>query len=88
MRARMQPLLLRDGQVVENLTIPLFHGSAIAGRVLDAHGDPVESAQVRVLRISARRPSDDGRAMQTNDLGEFGCRGCNPAATWSRCGRR
>ena len=71
MRARMVPLLVRDGQVVEDLTIPLFHGSAIVGRVLDAHGDPVESAQVRVLRQPrGGRPTTAGQ-MQTNDLGEF-----------------
>ncbi len=71
MRARMVPLLVRDGQVIEDLTIPLFHGSAIVGRVLDAHGDPVESAQVRVLRLPrGGRPMTAGQ-MQTNDLGEF-----------------
>ena len=70
MRARMQPLVVRDGQVIE-MTVPLFHGSAIAGRVLDAHGDPVESAQVRVLRLPrGGRPTTAGQ-MQTNDLGEF-----------------
>ncbi len=71
MRARLMPLLVREGQVIEDLTIPLFHGSAIVGRVLDAHGDPVESAQVRVLRLPrGGRPTATGQ-MQTNDLGEF-----------------
>jgi hypothetical protein len=70
MRARMQPLVVRDGQVIE-MTVPLFHGSAIAGRILDAHGDPVESAQVRVLRLQrGGRPTTAGQ-MPTNDLGEF-----------------
>jgi len=71
MRARMQPLLLRDGQVVEDLSVPIFRGSAIAGRVLDAYGDPVDQAQVRVLRVPrAGRPMTAGQT-QTNDLGEF-----------------
>ncbi len=69
-RARMKPLLLRDGQVTE-LTVPMFHGGAISGRVLDAHGDPVDFAQVRVLRVPrGGRVTSAGQA-QTNDLGEY-----------------
>ena len=71
MRARMRQPLLREGQVVENVTIPLFHGGAIAGRVVDAHGDPVENAQVRVARVMrGGRPGPSGQT-QTNDLGEY-----------------
>ena len=41
------------------------------GRVLDAHGDPVDFAQVRVLRVPrGGRPTSAGQA-QTNDLGEY-----------------
>lgn len=70
-RARGQPLVLRDGQVVDNFTIPLFHGAAIAGRVFDAYGDPVDQAQVRAVRISrGGRPTTVGQ-WQTNDLGEY-----------------
>ncbi len=69
-RARMKPLLLRDGQVTE-LTVPMFRGGAITGRVLDAHGDPVDLAQVRVLRVPrGGRVTSAGQA-QTNDLGEY-----------------
>jgi hypothetical protein len=70
-RARSQPLVLQDGQAIENFTIPIFHGGAIAGRVFDAHGDPVDMAQVRALRLSrGGRPTMAGQ-MQSNDLGEF-----------------
>ena len=70
-RARSTPLILRDGQVVENFTVPIFHGAAISGRVFDAHGDPVDMAQVRALRVSrGGRPTMAGQ-MQSNDLGEF-----------------
>ena len=66
----MKPLVLRDGQVTE-LTVPMFRGGAISGRVLDAHGDPVDFAQVRVLRVPrGGRPTSAGQA-QTNDLGEY-----------------
>ena len=71
MRARMQPLVLRDGQSVEDVSVPIFHGSAIAGRVLDSYGDPVDQAQVRVLRVPrGGRPMTAGQT-QTNDIGEF-----------------
>lgn len=62
MRARMQPLVLRDGQVVEDLSVSMFRGSAIAGRVLDAYGDPVDQAQVQVLRVPrGGRPTNVGQ---------------------------
>jgi len=70
-RARMQPLVLRDGQLLENVTISLFHGGAIAGRIVDAHGDPVENAQVRAARVvRSSRPQTMGQ-VQSNDLGEY-----------------
>ena len=71
-RARSQPLLLQEGQTIEHVTIPIFHGAAIAGRVFDAHGDPVDQAQVRALRLSrSGRPLAAVGQTQTNDLGEF-----------------
>jgi Carboxypeptidase regulatory-like domain len=64
------PLL--DGQVL-NGGMSLFHGGAISGRVVDSHGEPVELANVQVMRVPR---SGGGRpAMRsggvTNDLGEF-----------------
>lgn len=71
MRARMLPLVLRDGQMLEDVSVSMFRGSAIAGRVLDAYGDPVDQAQVQVLRVPrGGRPMSAGQT-QTNDLGEF-----------------
>ena len=55
MRARGQPLVIAEGQVLDGVTIPLYHGGAIAGRVLDMYGDPIEFAQVRVVRYGAAR---------------------------------
>jgi hypothetical protein len=73
-RSNMRPLVLADGQALEGVTIPLFHGGAISGRVVDASGDPVDYAQVSVLRVPA--PGRVGRpAMRsgssTDDRGEF-----------------
>lgn len=71
MRGRMRPLAVRDGQVVDGLKISLYHGGAITGRILDAHGDPVEFAQVRAARVGrSGRPMMGGQT-QTNDLGEY-----------------
>jgi hypothetical protein len=65
-----QPRVLRDGEVVE-ISIPMFRGGAITGRILDAHGDPLDLAQVRVLRVPrGGRPTSAGQT-QTNDLGEY-----------------
>ena len=67
----MQPLLVRDGAVLDGLTVPLYHGSAIAGRILDAYGDPVDMAQVRALRVGRGERPAAADQTQTNDLGEF-----------------
>ncbi len=73
-RSQTRPLVLRDGQVLDNIVVPIFHGGSISGRVFDANGDPVDYAQVSLLRLPA-----GGRAgkpvmregTQSNDLGEF-----------------
>jgi Carboxypeptidase regulatory-like domain len=73
-RSQIRPTILRDGQVLDNIVVPMFHGGSITGRVFDANGDPVDYAQVTLLRMPA-----GGRAgkpvmregTQTNDLGEF-----------------
>jgi hypothetical protein len=69
----MRPLLVRDGEPLSGVTVRLFRAGAIAGRVLDAHGDPVEHAQVQVLRLPSSgrgRPTQRGGG-STNDIGEF-----------------
>jgi len=71
MRARAQPFVLANGQVVEDVAIQMFRGAAITGRVVDAYGDPVDMAQVRLLRVvRGGRPQQANQA-QSNDLGEF-----------------
>ena len=71
MRARGQPLVIAEGQVLDGVTIPLYHGGAIAGRVLDMYGDPIEFAQVRVVRIRGGARPQGMNQTQTNDLGEY-----------------
>jgi Carboxypeptidase regulatory-like domain len=73
-RSNTRPVILADGQVMENVTIPIFHGASISGRVLDANGDPLDYAQVNVLRIPTAgrlgHPSQRGSG-STDDRGEF-----------------
>jgi len=73
-RSNTRPVILADGQVMDNVTVPIFHGASISGRVLDANGDPIDFAQVNALRIPASgrlgRPSQRG-GTGTDDRGEF-----------------
>ena len=73
-RSGSRPVTLSDGQVLDSLTIPLFHGAAIMGRVLDANGDPLDNAQVSALRVPAGgrigRPVMRSSS-STDDRGEF-----------------
>jgi hypothetical protein len=71
-RSAPRPLLLRDGEALDGVTVAMFRGGAIAGRVLDAHGDPMEYADVRVMRVAGAggRPMGVG-GNSSNDLGEF-----------------
>jgi hypothetical protein len=73
-RSGGRPVMLADGQTLDNVTIPLFHGAAIMGRVLDANGDPLDNAQVSVLRVGAGgrsgRPIARGGA-SSDDRGEY-----------------
>jgi Carboxypeptidase regulatory-like domain len=81
MRSAARSIVLGEGEALENLVIPLFHGGVIAGRVVDALGDPVEMAAVQALRLpkSVRmRPQSRGFS-RTNDLGEFRIAHLEPA---------
>ena len=73
LRTRMRPLTVIDGQAVDGITVKLSRGGAIAGRVLDAHGDPVEFASIHAMKLPSSgkgRPQQRGGA-SSNDLGEF-----------------
>ena len=73
-RANIRPALLADGQTMDNVTIPMFHGASMSGRVLDANGDPIDFAQVSVMRVpsSGRLGRPTMRAGgSTDDRGEF-----------------
>jgi protocatechuate 3,4-dioxygenase beta subunit len=71
LRTMRRPLLVTEGALVDNVTIPLYRVSAISGRVLDVHGDPVDYAHVRVVRVDGPRGSQVASGASTNELGEF-----------------
>jgi hypothetical protein len=74
MRPTTKPLVIQEGQALDPISISLYRGGVIAGRVLDGNGEPVESAQVRafnVPRAAAGSRPQPGNGTTTNDLGEF-----------------
>jgi uncharacterized protein (DUF2141 family) len=73
LRTGFRPLPLADGQVLDGITVSLFHGSAIAGRVIDSHGDPLENVEVRAMALprSGRGRPQMRSSTSTNDIGEF-----------------
>jgi hypothetical protein len=65
---------LAAGQALTGLTLALRKGSVIAGRVLDARGEPLTDIAVTALRLTTAPNGGFGKTMQmsaTNDLGEF-----------------
>ena len=71
LRNRNFSIQLKDGQALDDVSVPMFHGGAITGRVMDAHGDPVDMANITVLFLpKGGRPQQRGGSA-TNDLGEF-----------------
>lgn len=77
------PVMLKSGDSLTNLEIKLVRHSVVSGRITDEDGDPVQSAQVQLMRISYPRgrrqllPATGGGA-STNDLGEYRMFGIPP----------
>ncbi len=53
--ARPKPIDLVSGTPVNNVKISLMPGGIITGSVRDPNGDPVESAQVRIMRVNVQQ---------------------------------
>jgi hypothetical protein len=70
LRGRFTPSTIADGQVME-VTIKMFHGGVIAGRVTDSYGDPVDYATVQLMALPRGRAPTNSSGGSTNDLGEF-----------------
>ena len=70
-RARSNSIVLKDKQAVDDITITMFHSGAIAGRVVDTHGDPIEGANVMVMYVQRNGRTQQRASGTTNDLGEY-----------------
>jgi hypothetical protein len=74
---RAGSLMVADGQTIDNISIPMYRGSAITGRVVDAYGDPAENVTLQVIPVpksSSASPFNRGfiRSFQgSNDIGEY-----------------
>lgn len=67
-------IALSAGQQLTGIDFKLIPQGVIAGRILDADGDPMQRVQVSVLRVSSlggRRRAAVQSSGATNDLGEF-----------------
>jgi hypothetical protein len=82
LRGATRSLRVAGGQSHAGLTLPLFRASAIAGRVVDPNGDPVDFAELRLLRLpkSGRGNPQMRAAGATNDIGEFRVAGLEPGS--------
>ncbi len=65
---------LASGQALTGIDVKLMPQGAVAGKVLDMDGDPMQRVQVSVMKVTAlagrRRATMQGGGT-TNDLGEF-----------------
>jgi protocatechuate 3,4-dioxygenase beta subunit len=72
------------GQTTDGVDLQLQKGGVIAGKVIDAAGDPLPDARIMAMRrVSARGAPPrllpaPGQTHQTNDLGEFRLAGLPP----------
>jgi hypothetical protein len=68
------PVTVEAGKPVTELELRMIPDSVIAGRVLDADGDPVRYAQVEALQygyLAGDKELQIKRTAQTNDRGEY-----------------
>jgi protocatechuate 3,4-dioxygenase beta subunit len=68
------PITVEAGKPVMGLDLSLTPDSVIAGRVLDADGDPVRYAMVEVQQyvyVAGKRQLQSMHQVQTNDRGEY-----------------
>jgi hypothetical protein len=81
---RPHTIQVAAGQALDDINVQLQRGGAIAGRLLDASGEPLTDAGVMALRrmtaggASPRYIPTSGPGQQTNDLGEFRLPGLAP----------
>ena len=77
-------LALVDGQAIQDVTLVLAPGGSVSGSVVDDLGEPAAfvrvSALKRVVREGRAQLEAVGRAVETNDLGQFRLFGLAPGS--------
>jgi len=72
-------------QELKDVEVRLVPHGVLIGRVVDADGDPVESAQVQLLRqqyVDGKKTLTTVRSVYTNDLGEYRAVGLVAGKYW------
>ena len=70
-RTSSRPVPIADGQTIDDIVVPMYHGGVITGRVVDATGDPVEGVMIQALRLSKGGTPQPRSGTTSNDVGEF-----------------
>ena len=86
-----KPIALGDKQILEDITLRLPVGGAIAGVVLGDGGEPLINATVTALRaqfVGGRRRLVSAGTARTNDLGEYRMFGLSPGSYVVSAGKR
>jgi hypothetical protein len=74
-------LPVADGQTVENVTVAIYHGGAVVGRLVDAYGDPAEGVTIQAVRAPGSRTTHQPYSVSNaNDVGEFRIGRLDPGA--------
>jgi hypothetical protein len=76
-----QALDLKASQRVGNITVMMWRHAALAGTVLDEHGEPLVGVALRALRrdyVAGRRRLTESGADTTDDRGQFRISGLDP----------
>jgi len=71
---RARPFTVAEDQRVTGITAPVMPGGAIAGKVVDADGDPLSGVQVTLLLYgyeSGKRQLRPSQTQATDDRGEY-----------------
>ncbi len=71
-------LAIRDGEAIQDLSLPMLPTAIISGRIVDEDGDPMPEALVLVQRKKAGAKLENAGSERTNDLGEFRFHGLFP----------
>lgn len=71
LRSLGNPIVLADGQTVDNIRLAMYHGAAISGRIVDSYGDPMENVNVQVIAAPGYGPPRSFSSSMANDAGEF-----------------